>query len=190
MLTTLTTVYFVRHADSVFVPNRERERGLTEQGERDAAKIINILGKEPLDHFVSSPYERAIATIRGLAALHEQEIQLVEDLREREIGIITGVDFKTAKKQVYADFNHAFAGGESSSQAQKRAVEALKRIIGQYRGKRIVVGTHGDILTLMLNFYDPQIGYAFWCSSTMPDVYKAQFDDEILERLERLWRNS
>lgn len=187
MLTTLTTVYFVRHADSVFVPNRERERGLTEQGERDAARIIDILGKEPLDHFVSSPYERAIATIRGLAASHKQEIQIVEELREREIGVITGVDFKTAKKQVYADFDHAFAGGESSRQAQKRAVAALHMIIGQHRGKQIVVGTHGDILTLMLNYYDPQIGYAFWRSSTMPDVYKVILDEERLARLERLW---
>lgn len=188
MLTTLTTVYFVRHADSAFVPNREWERGLTEQGERDAGRIVDILGKETLDHFVSSPYERAIATIRGLAALHKQEIQLVEDLREREIGVITGIDFKTAKKQVYADFDHAFAGGESSKQAQKRAVEALKVIIGQHRGKRIVVGTHGDILTLMLNFYNPQYGYSFWTTSTMPDIYKVQFDGEILERIEHVWR--
>lgn len=183
----LTTLYFVRHADSAFVPNRERERGLTEQGERDAGRIVDLLGKEPLDHFVSSPYERAIATIRSLAALHKQEIQIVEELREREIGVITGVDFKVAKKQVYDDFNYAYAGGESSKQAQKRAVEALSKLVNQHMGKRIVVGTHGDILTLMLNYFDPQIGYAFWCSSTMPDVYKVMLDEERLDRLERLW---
>lgn len=187
MLTTLTTVYFVRHGDSAFVPNRERERGLTEHGERDAEKIVDILGKEPFDHYVSSPYERAIATIRGLAALHKQEIHIVEELRERDIGVITGVDFKTAKKQVYADFDHAFPGGESSKHAQKRAVEALKAIISQHRGKRIVVGTHGDILTLMLNFYDSQYDYTFWTHSTMPDVYKVILEEERLDRVERLW---
>jgi 2,3-bisphosphoglycerate-dependent phosphoglycerate mutase len=39
----------------------------------------------------------------------------------------------------------------------------------------------------MLNYFDPQIGYAFWCSSTMPDVYKVMLDEERLDRLERLW---
>lgn len=184
----LTTVYLIRHADSAFIPDRERERGLTEQGKRDAVKIAEMLKDEAIDLLVSSPYERALETIRSLAAQHKQEIHIIEDLREREIGRIVGVDFKAAKKQVYDDFDHTFTGGESSRQAQKRAVKVLKVLLGQHRGKCIAIGTHGDIMTLTLNDFDPQYGYAFWTSSTMPDLYKAQFDGERLDHLERLWR--
>jgi 2,3-bisphosphoglycerate-dependent phosphoglycerate mutase len=34
-----------------------------------------------------------------------------------------------------------------------------------------VVATHGNLLTLILNYYDLQIGYDFWSRLAMPDVY-------------------
>jgi 2,3-bisphosphoglycerate-dependent phosphoglycerate mutase len=165
----------------------ERERGLSEYGKEDAFKIIEILRSELIDLFISSPYKRAIETIKGLADTFEKEIFLVEELREREIGVISDTEFKAAKKQVYDNFDFAYPGGESSNQAQQRAVEVLKSIMNTYNGKKIVIGTHGDIMTLMLNYFDKDYGYDFWSSSTMPDIYRTEFMGEVLERVERIW---
>lgn len=165
----------------------ERERGLSEKGTADALRIIEILGNELIDLFISSPYERAIQTISGLAASYKKEITIVKDLREREIGSIPDNGFKAAKKQVYDNFNFVYPGGESSNQAQWRAVVALKVILNEYNGKKIVIGTHGDIMTLMINYFDKDFSYDFWSSSTMPDIYKAEFKGDVLECVTRLW---
>lgn len=92
---TKTIIYFVRHADSIFIPNMEGERGLSEKGTADALRIIEILGNELIDLFISSPYERAIQTISGLAASYKKEITIVKDLREREVGSIPDVTANT-----------------------------------------------------------------------------------------------
>ena len=182
-----TIIYFVRHADSVFIPNMERERGLSEKGKEDTLRIFEVLKDEEVDLFISSPYERAIETIRGLADESKKDISIVEDLREREIGAIPNDGFKAAKKQVYEDFNYAFPYGESSVHAQGRAIAALKSILNEHMGKRLVIGTHGDIMTLMMNYFNKDYGHEFWMSSTMPDIYKSEFNGVVLERVERLW---
>lgn len=183
-----TIIYFVRHADSLFIPNRERERGLSDRGKADVMRINEMLGHEEFDLFISSPYGRAIETIRGLATSANQEIVIVEELRERGIGTIPERGFMAAKKQVYEDFDFAYPEGESSHQAQQRAVKALKMILNTQSGKKIVIGTHGDIMTLMLNEFDKNYGYDFWSTSTMPDIYRTEFSGEDLERVERIWK--
>ncbi|MNH46104.1 hypothetical protein D3C79_1087550 [compost metagenome] len=52
----------------------------------------------------------------------------------------------------------------------------------------IALGTHGDILTLMLNYFDPQqFHYEFLKSSSMPDIYRAEFEGKQLLKVVREW---
>lgn len=188
ILETKTVIYFVRHAESPYIEGQERSRSLSDQGREDSLKVADILQSESIDHFISSPYERAIETIRGSAIEYEKEISIVEDLRERAIGFIPDNGFTAAKRRVYEDFNFAYSGGESSNHAQKRAVEALRMLLYKHQGRKIVIGTHGDIMTLMMNYFDKQYSYDFWSSSTMPDMYKMEFKGDILVEVERIWR--
>ncbi len=187
-----TIVYFVRHAESLYIAGEERSRGLTNRGQADAVKVKDILLHEPVDLLISSPYERAVLTIRELADHLRKEIVLEEDLRERQL---SGEDFFLpkdrfiqAKKQLYDDPTFAFPGGESSQQAQERAVKVLARYLEKYSGSSIVVGTHGDIMTLMLNYFNPLYHFDFWESTTLPDIYKLEFQGKALSNLTRLWQ--
>ncbi len=182
-----TILYFVRHAESVYEEGRERTRGLSEQGMKDARKVSDILRSQNIDIFVSSPYERAIETIRLLAEEQCREIHLEEDLRERTIGDFAPASFWEAKRVVYEDFNESYPGGESSEAAQKRAMEVITRHIEISIGKKIAIGTHGDIMTLMLNYFDQRYGYAFWKSMTMPDIYKVRVEGKRLIEVKRMW---
>jgi len=110
-----TILFFIRHAESVYVEGKERTRGLSEQGMKDANKVRDILKSEDIDVFASSPYERSIETIRRLAIEQGKEIHIEEDLRERKIG-----DFSP-----FENFNESFPGGESSATAQKRAMKVI-----------------------------------------------------------------
>lgn len=182
-----TIIYFVRHAESFFVEGREKSRGLSDQGLKDAKMIRDVLISEKIDLFFSSPYERSIETIRPTAIQHHNDISIEEDLRERTIGEFTPVTFDEAKRRVYEDMQYAYPNGESSLDAQDRAVNVIKGIMDTNKGKKIVVGTHGDIMTLMMNYFDEQYDYHFWKSTTMPDIYKLRIDEMKLKEMTRMW---
>ncbi|WP_438350415.1 histidine phosphatase family protein [Paenibacillus sp. FA6] len=183
-----TRIYFVRHAESPFIEGEERSRGLSDKGMLDSMKVKELLINEGIDVWVSSPYERAIQTIQNLADELFADILIEEDLRERVIGDFSNWGFKEAKRKVYEDFNYTFPNGESSQQAQKRGVEIIEKILNYYQGKRIAIGTHGDIMTLMMNHFDAEYDYFFWGSTTMPDIYKMDFEGLELSNVTRLWK--
>ncbi|MVP01830.1 histidine phosphatase family protein [Paenibacillus lutrae] len=184
-------LYFVRHAESVYAAGAERTRGLTEQGKQDAGRVRDLLMGEQIEVIVSSPYERASATIRELSNELKIEVIVEEDLRERQFTgegyEIKPEHFYMSKRKLYEEWDFSFPGGESSSQAQKRAVHVLNKLMDEFAGKRIVVGTHGDIMTLMVNYFDFRYDYDFWRSTTMPDIYKLEFADKKLQEVTRLW---
>jgi len=184
-----TIIYFVRHAESIYVEGEERTRGLSIQGTNDAETIKEILKSEEIDLFISSPYGRAIDTIRPTALLHQKDILIEEDLRERMIGDFAPATFTEAKKRVYEECQFAFPNGESSILAQQRASNVIERIVDAHKGKKIVIGTHGDIMTLMLNNFDKRFGYNFWLSTSMPDIYKAGFKGSELIEVIRMWKH-
>ncbi|MHA6484122.1 histidine phosphatase family protein [Paenibacillus sp. strain BS8-2] len=182
-----TIVYFVRHAESPYIADMERTRGLSENGVLDSLRVKNILSDTEIDIVISSPYERAIQTIKPLATDLKKEIILFEGLKERTLGEIGEVSFKEAKQKLYSNFQYKYNHGESSEEAQLRAIKELKTILTEYEGKNIVIGSHGDIMTLMMNYFDNQFGNEFWESTTMPDIYKLQFNDYSLKDVQRLW---
>ncbi|WP_379248741.1 histidine phosphatase family protein [Paenibacillus sp. GCM10028914] len=182
-----TKLYFVRHAESGYVEGKERTRGLSEKGKGDSQTILEIFKSVHIEIFVSSPYMRSIETIRPTSNDQHKEITIEEDLRERIIGEFTSVTFKEAKHRVFEDIDYSFPGGESSKEAQLRAITVIDRIIEIHQGKKIVVGTHGDIMTLILNYFDKQYGYSFWESTTIPDIYKLRFKDRDLIEVTRMW---
>ncbi|MFC3802301.1 histidine phosphatase family protein [Cohnella sp. GCM10012308] len=186
MTTAATSLYFVRHADSPYIPGEERARGLSERGHSDALRVSLTLGEIRFDAFLSSPYERAIQTIRPLAG--GQPILEFEDLREREIGEISGTPFYAAKQQVYQDFGLSFPKGESSQSAQQRAVAVIVDILRARQGQNLLIGTHGDIMTLIFNYFDPAHNFEFWQSTSMPDIYRLAFQGERFIQINRLWQ--
>ncbi|CAI6038217.1 hypothetical protein PAECIP112173_00904 [Paenibacillus sp. JJ-100] len=186
-----TSLYFVRHAESQFIEGQERERGLTDQGHRDAEKITNLLRAEDVEVFYSSPYLRAVQTIQMLADVVGRPVLIEEDLRERALSgsHIKHDDFYDAKRQLYLDAAFAFPGGESGSDAQARAVRIIEHLLRKHAGEKVVIGTHGDIMTLIFQYYDPSFGFEFWKSTTMPDIYRMDWNvvDRKLLKITRMW---
>lgn len=186
---TETRFYFVRHAHSAYEHGREYERGLSAEGRREAEKIRLRLESESIGVFVSSPYRRAIETIAPLAESAERSIVIHEDLRERLVSSDKdlGVEhFLEEKQRCYTDFDYRPAGGESSREAAERALNVIRSLLQKHAGERIAIGTHGDILTLILNGFDPEFDFGFWQGLSMPDVYCAFFENETFIRAERI----
>ncbi|MEK4525295.1 histidine phosphatase family protein [Paenibacillus sp. FSL H8-0104] len=184
-----TIVYMVRHAESPYTEGTERTRGLTLQGKMNAERITEILTNEGIHAIVSSPYARAILTLEGVAAALELDIQIMEDLRERHFSddMIADEEFEPASKKMFDDPDYALPGGESNTVCQSRAVGVLKQILEEYKGEKVAIGTHGHVMTLMMNYFDSSYGLDFMNQTKKPDIYRLQFDEMELENVTRLW---
>jgi 2,3-bisphosphoglycerate-dependent phosphoglycerate mutase len=145
------------------------------------------LSEEKIDLVVSSPYRRAIQTVQRIADQIGTEVLLIDDLRERTLTTEPAENFTLAMTRVWEDPTFAWEGGESNVVARQRGVRAILSLLDQYEGKRITIGTHGNIMVLILNYFDEQYGYAFWKELDMPDVYKVTFNKHELVSVEKLW---
>lgn len=183
----MTVIYFVRHAESIYVEGQEKARGLSPQGRLDAARVADLLSGVHIDHMVSSTYVRAIETIGELADRKGMDIEQIEDLRERAIGQYEPLTFAEAKQKVYDHPGFSFKGGESSEEAQARAVRIVRKLLQEREGQTIVIGTHGDIMTLMMNDFDPRFDFGFWRKTTLPDIYRLEFDGMRMKKVSRHW---
>ena len=181
-----TVVSFVRHAHSPYVPDAERTRGLSVRGRRDAAAVTAHLASVA-DVVVTSPFERARATVEGIA--DAAGVPLIEDadLRERRLAGEHVDDFDTAVEHLWANPTASHPGGESHAEAQERGVAAIERVVEAYPDRHVVVGTHGTLMALVFNAFDPRYGYEFWTGLSMPDVYEATFFGGELAGLVRTW---
>lgn len=187
-------VYLVRHGESPKIDENERMRGLTEKGLEDAIKITEILKRENIDTLVSSPYSRSKMTIHGLASLLEKDITEYEALKEC---VFTAYNRTLPNTEVYPliekmfndrDFSNELA--ESFNQCQSRAINILLPLLEKHKGKKIVIGTHGFIMTAIMNFFDSKYDFEFLKQTTKPDIYKLEFNGKQLCSVNRLWEVS
>ncbi|MGE0989197.1 histidine phosphatase family protein [Bacillus cereus group sp. BfR-BA-01518] len=181
----MTTIYFVRHAHSTYT-KEERERPLSEKGHCDAENVTSLLKDKHIDVVISSPYKRAIQTVQGIANTYHVSIEIEEDLRERLLSSEPVADFNDAIENVWEDWSFAYEGGESNDVAQRRAVICMQNILKKYEDKNIVIGTHGNIMVLLMNYFDSKYDFQFWKTLHMPDVYKLTFDNNRFISAERI----
>ncbi|QUG41627.1 histidine phosphatase family protein [Psychrobacillus sp. INOP01] len=185
----ITNLYFVRHAHSNYSTD-ELGRPLSEQGLVDAKKITDLLKRENIDVVVSSPYKRAFQTVEGIANHLKSEIEIIDAFKERILSEQPVADFKEAMLQVWSDFDISLPGGESNHNAQTRGVRATKKILGKYEGQNVVIGTHGNIMVLIMNYFDPIYDFGFWKQLEMPDIYQLTFYEQQLITVKRVDKES
>ncbi|WP_274361433.1 histidine phosphatase family protein [Paenibacillus thermotolerans] len=188
-----TYLYFVRHAESPFSLEEERSRGLSAKGAADAVRAADLLQHEGIDVIVSSSYRRAIDTVKPLADRLGKTIELYEELRERAIA---SMRYEVAQEELTEGIRKSFEEpdfclpeGETTRQAQERAIPVITKLLNEHAGKRIAIGTHGNIMTIILQYYSREYGFDFWNRASKPDIYKAEFHGERLITLERVWEH-
>lgn len=183
----VTNIYFVRHAHSTYTP-KELSRPLSEKGLEDAKRVTKLLANENITDVMASPYKRAIQTVEGIAKLLELGISIDDGFIERKLADSKIDDFDEVVLEYWKDFNFSLNGGETGYEAQDRGVKSLKEILDKYKSRNIVIGTHGNIMVLMMNYYDKKYNYDFWRKLSMPDIYKLSFEGDKLLKVQRIWR--
>ena len=172
----MTTIYFVRHAESLVSHRDDRTRPLTEDAMKDRSIVLETLMDKRIDAFLCSPYKRSIDTISPAAEHFGMEIKTDERFRERR----SGLNPREHCAGRWADFSFAEEGGECLSSVQERNMEALRDVLREYRGKTVVIGTHGTALSTMINYYDKSFGYDSFMKIVrwLPFIVEMRFDRE------------
>jgi len=175
-------IYLIRHCKA---KGQAPEAPLTELGHKDAIKLANFLKDEGIEAIVSSPYIRAIGTAQPLADNLGLSIQTDERFSERVLSSENLPDWMKGLMATFDNLDLKYVGGESSSEAMARAITGLNEHLAS-DFQRIAVVTHGNLLSLILHYYDSSYGFESWKRLTNPDVFVLSFEESQIQ-IKRLW---
>lgn len=173
-------IYVVRHAGAT---GQAADAPLSAAGERQAVRLAERLAGEPIERIVSSPFARAVRSIAPLAERLRLPVVIDDRLRERVLGAADLADWVSALRASFDDPELCLQDGESGRAAMRRAVAALSDVLAHGVRTSVIV-THGNLMTLLLQHFDPTIGFVDWQRLTTPDVYRV----EVVGRSSTIWR--
>lgn len=184
----MTVLYLVRHAHAPW--SLDDDRPLSPAGEEAAERVVEVLASRPLTAIHASTERRARQTVEPLALRQSLPIHPEEGLRERRLIDAEIDDFLGAVKRTWDDPAFAFPDGESNATAQRRGLEVVRRIVAQHPDGEVVLGTHGNLLALVLQQFDPAVGFDFWESLTMPDIIRLMVHGDEFQGWKRVWKEN
>lgn len=120
----MTTVYFVRHAEPNYQNHDDASRELSAKGMKDRRLVTRFFADKNIDIALSSPYKRAVDTLRDFTEGKGLKIELVNGFRERKVERVWIEDFTAFSKAQWMDFDYKLAEGESLSEVQERNISA------------------------------------------------------------------
>jgi 2,3-bisphosphoglycerate-dependent phosphoglycerate mutase len=172
----------VRHCKA---EGQESSAPLTAEGEQQARELAEFLKGQHFDSVVSSPFKRAIDTI--LPYSKQNNISIMTDDRLAERVLITEPDpkwdWRSNLERTYKEEHLKFPGGESTFEAKQRVSSFIKDLESrQYES--VLVVSHGNLLSLMINLYDSSFGFKEWALLSNPDVYLI---DTSQNNVTKLW---
>jgi len=180
----------VRHGESPKEGN-EKTRGLTEKGYLDAKRVTDILKDKEIDVVVSSPYIRSILTVEQIAQQKGKKVLVFENLKERIFSSgnnrVSDEEIVPLLEKSFSESSFSLEGGESNADCRKRAIKVLRELLETYRDKKIVIGTHGAVMTLMMGYFDSTYDLDFLHGTSKPDIYRMEFNEQELVNVQRLW---
>lgn len=134
---------------------------LNSSGIEQAEKLAFSLRDERIDHIYSSNLVRAKVTAEKIAGYHSVDVDLRDDLREMDQGVLEGLYFSYIQEKYSHVLEHwrndpetlQLPGGESLIGVQQRALDAIADIRRRFGSQNIVVVSHNMVIgTLLCSF--------------------------------------
>ena len=157
----MTTIGFVRHGITEWnelgkVQGRSNIP-LNERGKQQTMALANRLAlEEKWDIIISSDLERAAETAKIIASkLGRVDTHFDERTREIDCGQIEGTNEQERVSRWGSEWRKLDLGMESFEEVAKRGATFLKDISEQYKGKRVLIVSHGAIIGLTLRVLIP-----------------------------------
>jgi len=121
---------------------------LTCLGKEQAQKLARRLKDEEIDVIFSSDLKRAVDTAKEIARSHPKaELIFTQDLRERDNGDLEDKKAPEDFDDEKVDWNEFFKsqGGEGCKELFERAEKFLRKVLLEFKGKKVLLVSHGGI---------------------------------------------
>ncbi|WP_393958958.1 histidine phosphatase family protein [Priestia megaterium] len=170
----MKTFLLVRHCEA---EGQEAKASLTGQGIQQARQLMDYLNElsYPVDKIISSSYKRAVQTIEPYAKETGLPLHIDARLEERRLSGQSLSNWMEVLKRTFDDIDFKVEGGESTKEATARALELLEEVMNE-KEETILFVTHGNLMTLILRYFDPKFGFDEWSRLTNPDVYQIDLE--------------
>ena len=176
------TLYVVRHGQAI---GQEPDAPLVAEGRLRAELLADLLEDRGIDRIVSSPYTRAVDTIGPLARRLGLPVETDDRLVERMLSGSPLRDWEERLRAAFADPDLRLPGGESGRAAQARVRAAVEAVLRSPARTPLLV-SHGNLITLLLQHFDPGFGFDAWQRLTYPDVFMLTLGEE--GAVSRIWK--
>jgi probable phosphoglycerate mutase len=157
----MTELVFIRHGETDW-NRQQRFQGqidvpLNAAGLQQAQRLAEALAGERFDLLLTSDLQRARQTIAPLEQRHARPALAAADWREQGFGVLEGLslgEIKARHPQLWAqwlrhDADYCLPEGESVRRFHARVVDALRALVRQHEGRRLLIVTHGGVLDML-----------------------------------------
>lgn len=176
-------LYVIRHCEA---EGQAPDACLTMAGKEASERLANFLTHLNIELAISSPFTRALHTIEPFVRKNNIPFKIDHRLSERLLSSEELPDWLEKLKETYVDKDLKFIGGESSNEATHRITEVVEEL-KQSTHMSVVIVTHGNIMSLLLNHFQPHFGFDEWKQLSNPDVFEIEFSNEQTV-VNRIWR--
>ena len=150
--------YLIRHCKA---EGQEALANLTAEGREQADALVHFLADIPITYVISSPWLRALDTIRPFCVSRNLTLHTDDRLRERVLSSENYADWQDKLKQSYEDPDLKFIGGESSGESTSRAIAVIQELLTREE-THIAVVTHGALMSLIIRYFNREFGIEGW----------------------------
>lgn len=169
----MKTCYLIRHAKSAPDPAvPEPLWPLSPEGRIQATQLGENLKHAGITRILSSPYRRAIDTVQPLADALGLEVELHDDLRERQLTGVLIDNWMEELEKTWQDFDYCLPQGESSAACQARITTCFSNIFNSASAETVAISSHGNAIALMMNAIDPGFGFLQWKEMGNPHIFR------------------
>lgn len=175
-----TRVFLLRHAESAdptVFHGFESDTDLSPRGYQQAEVVARVLAPQKPDAVVSSGMLRARLTAQPLARALNLELQVVPELHERKVGILSGKPWSTdniwpatLEHWTAGNTSYAHENAESYDAIQNRILPAWHRLTTEHQDRTLVVVAHGIVCRILLLSILPDHGPSHWQRIPSPNV--------------------
>jgi 2,3-bisphosphoglycerate-dependent phosphoglycerate mutase len=178
-------IYLVRHCRAV---GQDSDAPLTVEGREQAEGLIHFFKNRSIEFVITSPYIRAVDTIKPLSNKLNIKVHIDERLKERVLSTIDYPDWMNKLEQTYIDENLRFEGGETTKEARSRGMEVIYELLIRPETNMIVV-THGALLSIIIKHYinEYEFGFNDWRKLSNPDIFHLRIKDSENYLIKRIW---
>lgn len=161
-------IYITRHGqdedNANGVLNGQRDTNLTDLGFKQINQLVKFIKEKGIvfDKIYTSPLKRTCTTANKLVEeLEDVEVQIIDDLIERDFGIMTGKKINEIEKFYHSELIKTEKvkyflepkNGETFLQLIDRAKSVLNFIKSKHSDGNILLVTHGDIGKILYAVY-------------------------------------